>query len=266
VTIPDNVTTIGDFAFSGTGLSSITIPRSVTNIGSVPFQACTNLTNILVDLLNPAYRSVGGVLFDKSQATLINYPAGDVGSYSIPNSVTSIGFEAFTYSTRLTSLTVPDNVTSIGDSAFNGCFSLTNVAMGNSITNIERFAFGGCKSLTSVTIPKSVTSIGLRAFEDCDNLARVYFQGNAPSGNSSVFSCNCNDFNATAYYLPGTSGWGSTFGGIPTALWILPYPLLLNSSLGVQSNQFAFTVSWATNLSVVVEEESRVVTRDHQRP
>jgi hypothetical protein len=53
--------------------------------------------------------------------------------------------------------------------------------------------------------------------------------------------------------LPGTTGWGSTFGGIPTALWSLPYPLILNGSLGVRSNQFGFTVSWATNLNVVVE-------------
>jgi hypothetical protein len=61
------------------------------------------------------------------------------------------------------------------------------------------------------------------------------------------------DSNAAAYYLPGTTGWGSTFGGIPTALWSLSYPMILNSSLGVQSNQSDFTVSWATNLNVVVE-------------
>jgi hypothetical protein len=63
------------------------------------------------------------------------------------------------------------------------------------------------------------------------------------------------DPGATAYFLPGTTGWGPTFGGIPTALWILPYPLILTSNLGfgVQSNPFGFTVSWATNLSVVVE-------------
>jgi hypothetical protein len=68
-------------------------------------------------------------------------------------------------------------------------------------------------------------------------------------GSGSIFRLD----NATAYYLPGTTGWGSTFGGIPTALWTLPYPLILNGSLGVLSNQFGFTVSWATNLNVVVE-------------
>jgi hypothetical protein len=53
--------------------------------------------------------------------------------------------------------------------------------------------------------------------------------------------------------LPGTTGWGTNFGGIPTALWSLPYPLILNGNVGVQTNSFAFTVSWATNLSVIVE-------------
>jgi hypothetical protein len=95
-----------------------------------------------------------------------------------------------------------------------------------------------------------VTYIGESAFYGCTNLARVYFEGNAPSLGADVFF---SDNNVTAYYLPGTAGWGSTYGGIRTALWSLPYPLILNSSLGVPSNHFGFTVSWATNLNVVVE-------------
>ena len=63
------------------------------------------------------------------------------------------------------------------------------------------------------------------------------------------------DNNATVYYLPGTTGWGTTFGGRPTALWFLPNPLILNNgpSFGVQTNGFGFIISWATNTSVVVE-------------
>jgi hypothetical protein len=95
-----------------------------------------------------------------------------------------------------------------------------------------------------------VTSIGDSAFDDCLSLTSIYFQGNAPSlGGTDVFFSEI----ATNYYLPGTAGWGSTFGGIPTALWTLPYPVILNSSLGIQTNGFGFTVSWATNASVVVE-------------
>ena len=61
--------------------------------------------------------------------------------------------------------------------------------------------------------------------------------------------------NATVYYLPGTTGWGTTFGGRPTALWLLPNPLILTNgpSFGVQTNGFGFIISWATNIPVVVE-------------
>jgi hypothetical protein len=104
--------------------------------------------------------------------------------------------------------------------------------------------------LTDVTIPNSVISIGADAFSYCTSLSSVYFQGNAPTlGGTNVF----NNDTVTIFYLPGTTGWGSAFAGRPTAVWTLPYPLILNSSLGVQSNGFGFTVSWATNLSVVVE-------------
>jgi hypothetical protein len=169
---------------------------------------------------------------------------------TIPNSVTSIGALTFGDCTSLTSVTIGNSVTSIGGFAFVNCTNLTSVMIGNSVTNIEQGAFYGCSSLISVTIPNSVTNIGGGAFMECRSLSRVYFQGNAPSAPLSPFP---GDNNVTAYYLPGTTGWGSTFGGIPTGLWSLPYPLILNSSLGVRSDQFAFAVSWATNSSVVIE-------------
>jgi hypothetical protein len=106
--------------------------------------------------------------------------------------------------------------------------------------------------LTSVTFHNSVTAIGGYAFS-YTQLTRVYFQGNAPGGDFSVFDSNPNAPKATAYYLPGTTGWAPTFGGIPTALWSLPHPVILMTSLGVRSGQFGLTVSWTTNLNVVVE-------------
>jgi hypothetical protein len=83
-------------------------------------------------------------------------------------------------------------------------------------------------------------------------LTGVYLQGNAPS---LGFGALADATNATVYYLPGTIGWGSTFGGRPTALWVLPNPLILTSgaSFGVQTNGFNFIISWATNMPVVVE-------------
>ena len=78
------------------------------------------------------------------------------------------------------------------------------------------------------------------------------FQGNAPNVGPDVFS-GAN--NATIYYLSGTTGWEPTFGGRPTALWYLPYPVILTlpPAFGVQNNQFGFRISWATNADVVVE-------------
>jgi len=318
VTIPDSITSIRNSAFAWTGLTSISIPNSVTNIGDFALVG-SPLTTITVASGDPAYSTDDGVLFDKSERTLIQYPpSARATSYTIPISVTNIGDSAFSECASLTSVTIPDGVTSIGDSAFSECISLTsftipnrvtsianyafydcgdltNVTMGDSVTNIGDgafegtgltsitipnsvtsvgdSAFSGCLSLThitipdsvtsigdwtfansrltSITIPDSVTSIGDDAFAYCANLTRADFLGNAPSADATVFS----GAHVTAYYLPGTKGWAefATNTGISTALWTLPYPVVLNGTAGVQSNQFGFTVSWATNLPVVVE-------------
>ncbi len=95
LTILPGVTNIGDDAFSEcTSLKSATIPNSVTNIGAYALADCASLTSITVDAANPAYSSMNGVLFDKTQATLLEFPGGLGGSYTIPNSVTSIGTNA----------------------------------------------------------------------------------------------------------------------------------------------------------------------------
>jgi hypothetical protein len=356
-TIPNSVTNIGSEAFvSCTGLKSVTIPNSVinigsdalaycagltnlsigsglTSIGSRAFSPCASLTNITVDAVNPNYSSdVNGVLFNKTQTTLIQCPGGKAGGYIIPSIVTSIGINAFYICTNLTSVTIPNSVTSIGNSAFYFCRNLTNVTIPNSVTSIGNSAFNNCSSLTSVTIPSSVTSIGNSAFSSCasltnitvhaanpnyssdvagvlfnktkttliqypgskagpytisDNvtsigarafrfcynltsvmipnsvtnieseaffyctgLTNVYFKGNAPFVGSSLF---LDPISPTVYYyLPGTTGWGTTFGGRPAVLW---NPLIQtgDANFGHHSLGFRLPITGTPNIPIVIE-------------
>src|SRR5664279_2374053 len=107
-----------------TKLPSVIIPNSVASIQNSAFQYCYSLTNITVAGGNLAYSSLGGVLFDKAQATLIQFPEGLTGNYAIPASITSIGFHAFAFSSP-TSVVIPQSVTNIADAAFVVCTGLT---------------------------------------------------------------------------------------------------------------------------------------------
>jgi len=250
VTTGNSVTRIGSAAFDGcTSLSGVKVPNSVTSIGSAAFSQCTSLKAITVDALNSFYSSVGGVLFDKSQTTLIQCPKGKAGSYTIPNSVTRIGDAGLV--TRIPypegeagRHTIPNSIVTTGGSAFFECSSLTSVTIPNSVTNIGSYAFYSCRSLTNVTIGNSVTGIGDWVFGDCTSLTAVCFKGNAPRLGSAVFNA---DNHATIYYLPGTTGWGRTFGGRPTMLW-KPQAQTSDASLGVRTNQFGFNINWASSL------------------
>ena len=287
-TIPDTVSSIGSEAFYGCGgLTNVILGSLVSSIstgGGDMFFSCTNLVGITVETNNHFFSSIGGVLFNKNGTTLVLYPYGRAGSYAVPDGTTSIGYSAFYFRRGLTSVTLPASLSSIADGAFGSCSALaaftvdgnnavlssingvlfdkaqttilqfppanpaTSYTLPSSVRNIYNSAFIDCRGLTSVTIGGGVTNIGSYAFAYCQGVTGFFFLGNPPNADPTAF---WRDTSATAYYLPGTTGWTSTYDGLPTTLGTLPYPLILNS--GPQAGGFGFTVSWLTNISVVVE-------------
>jgi uncharacterized repeat protein (TIGR02543 family) len=171
-TIPSSVTSVLQYAFSGArSLISIVIPHSVSYIDPWAFYGATGLIIINVESGNSNYSSVDGVLYNKTQTTIIKYPNGNSAvNFTIPDSVTSIGDYAFYQAINLTNIMIPNSVTSIGNYAFFGASNLSSIEIPNSVTSIGYFAFSRASSLTSIVIPNSVINIGFSAFKETGNL------------------------------------------------------------------------------------------------
>lgn len=204
VTIPDGIPSIGSAAFANAaGVTSISIPATVSDIALDAFYVSPSLTAINVSQSNPVYSSINGVLYDVAQTNLIFYPAGKVASsYAIPAGVTSVGYLAFLLANHLQSITfpsgflalssgsfaesglvsivIPEGVTDLPEGIFSGATSLNSVTLPTSLTGIGANAFSGAVSLTSINIPSSVDFIGTDAFAGDTNLGTVNFAGNAP--------------------------------------------------------------------------------------
>jgi len=180
ITIPDSVTFIGKDAFSECeNLTNIIIPESVTSIEPLTFNNCKNLTDVTIP---ESVTSIGGNAFngtpwlsakqEENPLVVVNSILIDgricSGNVTIPEGVTSIAGGAFE-GADLTSIIIPDSVTSIPYEAFALCDNLTSITIPDSVTSIGDGAFAQCKNLTSITIPESVTSIGNDVFIGCDD-------------------------------------------------------------------------------------------------
>jgi len=217
IALGTNVAVIGNSAFLQSGLRSISLPASVTNIGATPFIFCNSLPGISVDPLNPAYASVDGVLLDKPPRNVLECPPAKTGSFTIPATVTNIGTRAF-YGSHLTNVIVPNGVLTISDYGFSAC-AIRSIELPDSLLSIGPFAFDP-GNLTNVVIGNGLTNIADYGFGDCYYLNRVCFRGNAPVAGPNVFYLGIfTGRNPAVYYSPSTTGWGATYGGLPTVPW-----------------------------------------------
>ncbi len=176
------------------GLTSITIPESITTIGSA-FYDCGGLTRVnitdieawcKIDMHSNPLVYAHHLYLNGTEVTDLIIPesitkVGDfafegcsgLASVTIPNTVTSIGDNAFEGCSGLTSIIIPNSVTEIGSVAFEGCTGLRSVTLGNALTRIGTYAFSGCAGITSIKIPKTVTAIGANAFNGCSGLTSI---------------------------------------------------------------------------------------------
>lgn len=173
-----NVTWIRNEAFyCCTGLTSVSIPNSVKQIGDDAFEGCSNLTS--VNIPNGVKYIGWGAFRYCSNVSLV----------SIPNSVIKIGDSAFACCTNLKNINIPDGVTEIKERTFAGCSSLTSINIPKNIKTIEKGAFSGCSSLTSINIPKNVTTIGDWAFGGCGLTSVIIPNGVTSIGANAFFGC-----------------------------------------------------------------------------
>ena len=196
IEIPNTVTEIAFGAFMDTGLTSIHIPASVTSIGVRALRSYS-MQAVTVDVANPVYKDVDGVLFSKDGKTLVRYPTGRSGSYAVPDGVVVIGEEAFERSKNLSAVTLSDSVTTLNACAFNMCYALPSVDLNNVVTVGEK-AFYQSNKFTSIIMGKSVETIGAHAFSSA-GLASVWYRG-SESDAAAIEVADFNDQLARAHW------------------------------------------------------------------
>ena len=196
ITIPSSVTSLGKYCFADCrGLTSITIPSSVTSLGKYCFADCRGLTSITIpssvssldDLCFLGCTGLTSITIPSSVTSLGKYcfsNCSSLTSITIPSSVSSLDYYCFDGCSSLTSITIPSSVTSLVEGCFSNCSSLTSIDIPSSVTSLDYYCFAYCSGLTSITIPSSVTSLGKDCFSGCKNIETIYFKGELPRANN----------------------------------------------------------------------------------
>ncbi len=221
--LPNSITKIGNQAFAGcTSLKELTLSENITQIGTESFAQCTSLTTFslpealerlgnralmgcgaLTEIICPArnrhFSCQDGVLFDKNQTLLVQYPAGKEGAvYIVPESVTAVDNGAFAYCSTLTDILLPQSLSSIGEYAFFNCDRLTEIVLPDSVTKIGQEAFGWCDSLQKATLPKQLTSIEYGLFWFAKNLKEIQIPDSVTTISDYAFS-RCESLSSVSF-------------------------------------------------------------------
>ncbi|MCM1438068.1 MAG: leucine-rich repeat domain-containing protein [Roseburia sp.] len=243
---------------------------SVTSIDNKAFSGCSGLTSITVDENNTVYASQDGILYNKAKTEFVHIPDNIQGAITIPDSVTSIGDDAFRNCNSLTSITIGNGVTSIGWDAFSGCSGLTSITIPDSVTSIGYYAFNNCSGLTSITIPNGVTYIGNSAFSGCTNLQYNEYDNGLYLGNSQdkylvlvkakstgITSCMISESTKVICYSAFSSCSGLTSITIPDSVTSIGYDAFNNCS-GLTSVYYGATVDKWNEISINQSNESLI--------
>lgn len=200
VTLPKSITRIGSYAFYNcSSLKSIVIPDNVTTFEDRVFSGCTNLTNVVV---GNCVKSIGYYAFENCSS---------LSDITLGNSITIIGERAFRNCSSLTSINLPNNVTTIEMCSFEDCSHLANIYLPNSLTTISYQAFYNCSSLSDIDIPGSVTTIGAYVFENCSSLTSINIPNSVTSYAGMTFS-GCSNLSSVTIG-DGVTEIGGTFYG-----------------------------------------------------
>lgn len=212
-----DVTATGTFSWSKETIDGVIyqVTDTLSNFASV-----VGNDNISGEAIILSSVEVGGDTYIVDKIKKGAFRSSNLISVTIPNSVTSIGNDAFSVCAKLTSVTIGDNVTTIGTSAFQSCFQLASLTIGNSVATIGQYAFTDCDQLVSVTIPNSVTTIGHSAFRECNRLTSVTIGSGVTSMSDGVFM-DCYNLSSVTILNGVTSIGDSAFSGCTSLKSIL---------------------------------------------
>lgn len=208
ISIPPRVTSLGIGALCYSGVTSITIPKSVAAIGQYAFSGCNELVSMQLAPENPVFdsREDCNAIIETSSNTLI---AGCQNT-TIPESVTSLGDYAFQSCYKLTRITIPQSVTSLGDGVFQECTGLTDITLPDGLKSVSNNAFGLCENLSEVHLPEGVVSLGRGAFASCKSLSDILLPESLTTIGPAAFS-SCSGLSSVAIPKGITSIGSSAF-------------------------------------------------------